>query len=46
MQEKIGMGNLSHSNFTKMITGLKIKEPKLDFSKPIKIKRRKKNDII
>ncbi len=32
MQEKIGVINLSQANFTKMIKGFKIKEPKQDLS--------------
>lgn len=32
MQEKIGVINLSQANFTKMIKGFKIKQPKQDFS--------------
>ncbi len=32
MQEKIGLGNLSQTNFSKMIKGLKIKQPKQNLS--------------
>ncbi len=32
MQEKIGIINLSQANFTKMIKGFKIKEPRQDLS--------------
>jgi len=32
MQEKIGVINLSQANFTKMIKGFKIREPKQDLS--------------
>ena len=32
MQDKIGIGNLSQANFSKMIKGLKIKQPKQDLS--------------
>ncbi len=32
MQEKIGLGNLSQANFSKMIKGLKIKQPKQNLS--------------
>ncbi len=32
MQNKIGVINLSQANFTKMIKGFKIKEPRQDFS--------------
>jgi len=32
MQEKIGVINLSQANFTKMIKGFKIKEPRQDLS--------------
>ena len=32
MQDKIGIVNLSQANFSKMIKGLKIKQPKQDLS--------------
>ncbi len=32
MQDKIGLGNLSQPNFSKMIKGFKIKQPKQDLS--------------
>ncbi len=32
MQEKIGINNLSQCNFTKMIQGFKIRQPKQDLS--------------
>lgn len=32
MQEKIGVINLSQANFTKMIKGFKIREPRQDLS--------------
>jgi len=32
MQKQIGVPNLSQANFTKMIKGFKIKEPRQDFS--------------
>lgn len=32
IQEQIGVPNLSQANFTKMIKGFKIREPKQDFS--------------
>ncbi len=32
MQDKIGLGNLSQANFSKMIKGFKIRQPKQDFS--------------
>lgn len=32
MQDKIGLGNLSQTNFSKMIKGLKIKQPKQNLS--------------
>ncbi len=32
MQEKIGVNNLSQANFSKMIKGLKIKQPKQNLS--------------
>ena len=42
MQEKIGVINLSQANFTKMIMGFKIRQPKQDFSHfNTKIKRGK-----
>jgi len=41
MQKKIGINNLSQPNFTKMIKGFKMKQPKQDLSKlNIKIKRK------
>lgn len=41
MQEKIGIGNLSQTNFTKMIKGFKIKQPRQDLSQlNTKIKRK------
>lgn len=40
MQKKIGVINLSQANFTKMIKGFEIREPKQDFSQfNTKIKR-------
>ncbi len=42
MQKKIGVINLSQANFTKMIKGFKIREPKQDFSQfNTKIRRMK-----
>ncbi len=32
MQDKIGVGNLSQANFSKMIKGLKIRQPKQNLS--------------
>ena len=32
MQKKIGITNLSQPNFTKMIIGFKLKQPKMDVS--------------
>ena len=32
MQDKIGLGNLSQANFSKMIKGFKIKQPRQDLS--------------
>ena len=32
MQDKIGLGNLSQANFSKMIRGFKIRQPKQDLS--------------
>ncbi len=32
MQEKIGVGNLSQANFSKMIRGFKIRQPKQNLS--------------
>lgn len=32
MQNKIGITNLSQTNFTKMIKGFKIRQPKMDLS--------------
>ncbi len=40
MQKKMGLSNLSHANFTKMIQGLKIKQPKQDF---FQMKNKRKN---
>ena len=41
MQEKIGVHNLSQANFTKMIKGFKIRQPKQDLSQVnTKIKRK------
>ena len=45
-QEKIGLSNLSQSNFSKMIEGFKIREPKMDLSQVntrVLKKRRRKN---
>lgn len=42
MQEKIGISNLSQADFSKMIKGFKIKQPKQDLSQiNTRIKRRK-----
>ena len=46
MQKKIGLSNLSQANFTKMIKGFKIKEPKIDLSQVNTRIKRKKNDKI
>ena len=43
LQKQLGLMNLSQSDFTKMITGLKIKQPKI--SPNIKTKGRKRNDF-
>lgn len=44
MQEKIGLNNLSQSNFTKMIQGFKIRQPRMDLSQiNTKVYRRRKN---
>ena len=32
MQDKIGLGNLSQANFSKMIKGFKIRQPRQDLS--------------
>ena len=41
MQLKIGVSNLSQTNFTKMIQGFKIRQPKQDLSKlNTKVKRK------
>ncbi len=43
MQNKIGLTNLSQTNFTKMIKGFKIRQPKMDLSQVnTRIKREKK----
>lgn len=42
MQEKIGVSNLSQANFTKMIKGFKIRQPKQDLSQ-INTRIRRKN---
>ncbi len=43
MQKKIGLDNLSQANFTKMIKGFKIREPKIDLSQVNTRIKRKKN---
>jgi len=48
-QEKLGLSNLSQSNFSKMIQGFKIREPKMDLSQVntrVLKKRRRKNGNI
>lgn len=42
MQTKIGISNLSQADFTKMIKGFKIKQPKQDLSK-VNTRFRRKN---
>ena len=43
MQKKIGISNLSQANFSKMIKGFKIRQPKQDLSQiNTRIKRGKK----
>ena len=42
MQEKIGVDNLSQANFTKMIKGLKIRQPKQNLSE-LNTKGRRRN---
>ncbi len=43
MQKKIGISNLSQANFTKMIKGFKIKQPRQDLSQiNTKIKGKRK----
>jgi len=46
MQEKIGVINLSQANFTKMIKGFKIKQPKQNLSQFNPKVRRKRNGKI
>lgn len=46
IQNKIGMSNLSQTNFTKMIKGFKLKEPIMDLSQVnTKVKRRKNDKL-
>ncbi len=46
MQNKIGLDNLSQANFTKMIKGFKIKQPRQDLSQVnTRFKRRRNAKI-
>jgi len=43
LQQQLGVINLSQANFTKMITGLKIKQLKYN-NKKVNIRKKKNND--